>query len=179
MTLNNAFFLRIAKPPIDRPEIRDGRIGAGDSGVALLHRRDEDIGGKFQIGFLWHHNHLPSAVIVPRGEGEEGVRGMAGKPRKKQTEWAKETVAPIVPRLLVEQQAEAYLNLSAHTLQKLRAITPVRYTEETFKAALEKGGLVPIPYLKIGGAVRYDIRMLDAWIERQQVVGRLPEEEGA
>lgn len=104
---------------------------------------------------------------------------MAGKPRKKQMERARETVAPIVPRLLVEQQAEAYLNLSAHTLQKLRAVTPVRYTEETFKAALEKGGLIPIPYLKIGGAVRYDIRMLDAWIERQQVVGRLPEEEGA
>lgn len=99
--------------------------------------------------------------------------------RKTNAERTKETVAPVTPRLLAEEQAAAYLNLSAHTLQKLRAITPVRYTEETFKAALEKGGLVPIPYLKIGGAVRYDIRMLDAWIERQQVVGRLPEEEGA
>lgn len=104
---------------------------------------------------------------------------MAGKPRKKQTERAKETVAPIVPRLLVEEQAALYLNLSDRTLRNLRLETPLRYTEETFRAALEKGGLVPIPYLKIGGAVRYDIRMLDAWIERQQVVGRLPQEEDA
>lgn len=99
--------------------------------------------------------------------------------RKTNAERTKETVAPVTPRLLAEEQAAAYLNLSDRTIRKLRAITPVRYTEETFKAALEKGGLVPIPYLKIGGAVRYDIRMLDAWIERQQVVGRLPEEAGA
>jgi len=99
--------------------------------------------------------------------------------RKTNAERTKETVAPVTPRLLVEEQAALYLNLSDLTLRKLRAETPVRYTEETFKAALAKGGLAPIPYLKIGGAVRYDIRMLDAWIERQQVVGRLPEEEGA
>lgn len=99
--------------------------------------------------------------------------------RKTNAERTKETIAPVTPRLLAEEQAAAYLNLSDRSIRKLRAVTPLRYTEETFKAALEKGGLVPIPYLKIGGAVRYDIRMLDAWIERQQVVGRLPEKEGA
>lgn len=99
--------------------------------------------------------------------------------RKTNAERTKETVAPVTPRLLAEEQAAAYLNLSGRTIRSLRGETPLRYTEETFKAALEKGGLIPIPYLKIGGAVRYDIRMLDAWIERQQVVGRLPEEAGA
>ena len=99
--------------------------------------------------------------------------------RKTNAERTKETIAPVTPRLLAEEQAAAYLNLSDRSIRKLRAVTPLRYTEETFKATLEKGGLVPIPYLKIGGAVRYDIRMLDAWIERQQVVGRLPEEAGA
>lgn len=99
--------------------------------------------------------------------------------RKAAAERTKETIAPVTPRLLAEEQAAAYLNLSDRSIRKLRAVTPLRYTEETFKAALEKGGLVPIPYLKIGGAVRYDIRMLDAWIERQQAVGRLPEKEGA
>lgn len=95
---------------------------------------------------------------------------------KTQAERVGAAVAPVAPRLLFEEQAAAYLNLSVHTLRNLRPDTPQRYTEETFKAALSKGEVAPLPYLNIGGPVRYDIRLLDAWIERQNVVGRLPEE---
>ncbi|MCR4819353.1 MAG: hypothetical protein K5841_10390 [Fretibacterium sp.] len=94
--------------------------------------------------------------------------------RKKNAEAAQEMRGALMPRLLNEEQASIYLGLSVSKLRSLRPATPLRFTAETFAAALEKGEIVPIPYLKIGGAVRYDTRKLDAWIDRQFVIGRLP-----
>jgi len=94
--------------------------------------------------------------------------------KKKQAEAALETRGAILPRLMNEEQAAIYLSLSVSRLRSLRAETPLRFTKETFQAALDKGGIAPIPYLKIGGAVRYDARKLDTWIDRQMVIGQLP-----
>ena len=94
--------------------------------------------------------------------------------RRKNAEAAREMRGELTPRLLNEEQASIYLGLSVSRLRSLRAATPPRFTAETFAAALEKGEIVPIPYLKIGGAVRYDARRLDAWIDRQNVVGQMP-----
>ena len=96
--------------------------------------------------------------------------------RRKNAETAREMRGALTPRLLNEEQASIYLGLSVSRLRSLRAATPLRFTAETFAAALEKGEIVPIPYLKIGGAVRYDTKRLDAWIDRQSVIGRLPVE---
>lgn len=79
----------------------------------------------------------------------------------------------IIPRLLTEKQAADYLNLSLTVLRKLRSETPKRFTDETFNKALENG-IAPIPYLKIGAAVRYDVNLLDKWISKQQIIGELP-----
>ncbi len=96
--------------------------------------------------------------------------------KKKAAEQAKEIRGTLLPRLLNEEQASIYLGLSVSRLRSLRAETPLRFTKETFTAALEKGEIVPIPYLKIGGAVRYDAKKLDTWIDRQTVIGQLPVE---
>ena len=88
-----------------------------------------------------------------------------------------ESVAPLAPRLLDEEGAAAYLGLATKTLRDLRPATPLRFTEETIARAVEGEGIAPIPFLKIGRAVRYDVRMLDAWIGRQRVFGRLPDVE--
>ena len=89
----------------------------------------------------------------------------------------KEQKLQIEPRLLNEYQASAYLGISVSLLRKLRLETPKRFTLETFSKHLENGGIVPIPYLKIGSAVRYDLNMLNKWINKQNVVGELPNED--
>ncbi|MBQ7262851.1 MAG: hypothetical protein IJR14_03935 [Synergistaceae bacterium] len=90
-----------------------------------------------------------------------------------------ERVAPLAPRLLDEEGAAAYLGIAATTLRNMRAETPKRFTEETLTAAMEGDHIPPVPYLRIGRTVRYDVRMLDAWIGwivRLCLVGQLPED---
>ena len=85
-------------------------------------------------------------------------------------------MAAIAPRLLDEFEAAIYLGLSVGSLRRLRTATPIKFTNETFQAAIDSGGAVPIPYIRIGGSVRYDVKKLDMWVDRQRVIGDLPTE---
>ena len=96
--------------------------------------------------------------------------------KKKHADMAEGRLAELTPRLMNESEAAIYLGLSVARLRVLRADTPLRFTKETFQAALDSGETVPIPFLKIGGSVRYDVKKLDMWIDRQRVIGDLPTE---
>ncbi len=96
--------------------------------------------------------------------------------RRTNAKKAKEAAAVITPRLLTEEDAAIYLGVSVGTLRNKRGDTPLRWTEETWKRVLEGEEIPPIPFKKIGTSVRYDIQMLDRWIDVQMTVGRLPGE---
>jgi hypothetical protein len=55
-------------------------------------------------------------------------------------------------------------------------LTPKRYTRETFEAELQKGRLVPPPFVVMGGKIGYDIRDLDTYINMLPRMGQLPKE---
>jgi len=86
-----------------------------------------------------------------------------------------EVLAPLTPRLLTDEGAARYLGVGVALLRQMRTETPLRFTEETWAAALEKNDIAPIPFLKIGRSIRYDVRALDDWISRQRVIGQLPQ----
>lgn len=58
-------------------------------------------------------------------------------------------LAPVEPRLLSEPDAARYLGIAPRTLRTRRALGEVRA-------------------VRIGRAARYDLRDLDAWIERSK-----------
>ena len=50
----------VANALIQRLKVVNCRLSIIDFAIGPLHGGYQDIGSKLQVGFLWHHNHLPS-----------------------------------------------------------------------------------------------------------------------
>jgi hypothetical protein len=96
---------------------------------------------------------------------------------KKTTNAEKAERSGIGPRLINEEEAAIYIGISARTLQDLRGATPKRWTRETLKDAMSKGGIVPPPFVEVGSKRLYDIKKLDIWIDLLPQMGELPVKE--